>query len=208
MLQTQWGYTLSTLNSLPDLITTADFNTITANKYSTDGRVAPGIKAASQSIRDYCGWHVYPSTTCTYTGQLGITQNIRLNGTRRGWELLIQLPTTLLTAVSSVEIGGHSMPNFSFEPNGLVRVYKLGYANLSSYTPVEVTYTAGATDISSIQALVANAVSHSLSAPLGVTSETADGVSISYNRAWGTGANALTNDNVATLAPYKLQGVY
>ena len=208
MLQTQWGYTLDTLDTLPDLMTTAEFNTITANKYANDGRVVPGLKAASQSIRDYCGWHIYPSTSCTYTGQLGISQNIKLNGTRRGWELLIQLPAALLTAITSIKIGGANMPNFSFEPSGLVRVYKLGYANLSSYTPVEVTYMAGATDISAIQSLAANSVSHSLSSPLGVTSETADGVSISYDRTWGTGANALTNDNVSTLAPYKLQGTF
>ena len=67
-LATNWGYNLTgEITALPDLISTEEFATYTANKYAGDTRIASEIKAASQAIRNYCGWHIYPSEACEMT---------------------------------------------------------------------------------------------------------------------------------------------
>ena len=63
-LLTTWGYTLTDLNTLDSLLSVADFNARTANKYSSDTRLATSLASASQVVRDYVGWHLYPSTAC------------------------------------------------------------------------------------------------------------------------------------------------
>ena len=58
MVLTSWGYTLTGIDNLPDMLTAEEFNKFTARKYMTDGRVESNIKAAGMAIRNYCGWHV------------------------------------------------------------------------------------------------------------------------------------------------------
>ena len=207
-LVTNWGYNLTgEITTLPDMLTTEDFNTYTANKYSGDTRIAAEIKTASMAIRNYCGWHVYPSENCSMQERI-LYGNGRLK--RIGKDLLIQLPAKFVTAVSSVTIDGEAYTDFDFEGDGLVHVFDI--PALTRKSVVTVAYTAGvsAAFMDALKELVAHRVTHALASSNGVTSEAAGGVSVTYNANWinSARASALPDDNKEVLAPYKLQGVF
>lgn len=206
-LLTNWGYTLTDVNQLPDMLTVEEFNTFTANRYSGDVRISNEISASCSAIREYCGWHLYPSAACEL--------NIRMNDRRVAYigpDLLIQLPARYVSAVDSVAIDDVECENFSFETNGILRVYDVNYSGLKRYTPIVVTYTAGlsADAMTGIKELVAHRVTHAAASSNGITSEAAGGVSITYNANWinSARATALPDDNKEVLAPYRVQGVF
>ena len=55
---TTWGYELPDAESLADIISVEEFNTMTAGRYTGDVRISSGIAAASLALRNYCGWHL------------------------------------------------------------------------------------------------------------------------------------------------------
>ena len=205
-LLTTWGYTLTDVDELPDLLTVEEFNELTANKYATDGRVAANISAASSAVRNYCSWHVYPGLAC----ELDIALfDRRVSMTDR--EILVQLPARFVPEVTSVEIAGEPHTDFVLETNGILRIYNVRKF-VHKYTRLSVEYTAGIPDafISAVKELIAHRVTHSLASSAGVQSETAGGVSITYNANWvnSSRATALADDNKEVLAPYRIQGVF
>lgn len=203
---TTWGYTLPTLSTLQDMLTVSDFNKYTNSKYTGDQRVQPDITAASMAIRNYCGWHVYPSAPCV----METTFHDR-RVTRVGDSLLIQLPASYVTDVSSVILYDADYEAFIFEPNGIVKVYGV-HGTMKEWSKVIVEYTAGLPDglMGSIQELIAHRVTHALASSNGVQSETAGGVSITYSANWTNSARAtaLADDNKEVLAPYRIKGVF
>lgn len=205
-LLTAWGYSIANTEALANLLTVQDFNTLTANKYAGDGRIEPNIKAASQAVRNYCGWHIYPSSSCEL-----LTSFYDKRISRNGNMILVQLPATFVTAVTSVKIGGVDCQNFVLETNGILRIFGIS-EYFEPYTSFEVEYTAGLSDelVANIQELVAHRVTHALASSVGVQSETAGGVSITYSAAWTNSARstALPSDNKEVLAPYRLMGVF
>lgn len=202
---TNWGYALTDLESLPDLLSVDEFNTFTANKYAGDARIASEITAACSAIRNYCGWHISPSTSCSMSMYM-----LYGNGNAKyvGRDLMIQLPATTVTAVESVTVNGTECENFVFDGNGVVHVFDVYGVTRKSQIVVE--YTAGVEDLGVIKELIAHRVTHALAVPAGITSEAAGGVSVTYNANWAnsTRATALPDDNKEVLAPYKVQGVY
>ena len=207
-LATNWGYNLTEdLAELPGMITVDEFNTYTAAKYTGDIRIEAEIKAASLAIRSYCGWHVYPSASCSMQERL-LLGNGRAK--RVGRDLMIQLPARVVTAVSSVLIDSAEYTDFDFDENGIVHVFDAPALTRKSIVTVE--YTAGVPDafMDAIKELVAHRVTHSLASSNGITSEAAGGVSVTYNANWvnSARATALPDDNKEVLSPYKIQGVY
>lgn len=204
---TIWGYTLTEAESLTDMLTVFEYDTLTANKYQNDGRVPSNIKAASAAIRNYVGWHLFPSEECEAT---------MLMNSRRvayiGQDLLIQLPAKYVSAVSSVTIDGTAYTTFSHETNGILRIYDVDFTGLKRYSPIVIEYTAGIPDemMDGIKELVAHRVTHAAASSNGITSEAAGGVSVTYNANWinSARATALPDDNKEVLAPYRLQGVF
>lgn len=199
---TTWGYELPDAESLADIISVEEFNTMTAGRYTGDIRISSGIAAASLALRNYCGWHLTGSLSCkaTYTAT-----NRRI--IRHGFDLTIQLPTRFLSAVSSVKIGDESTNDWAFETNGLLTIYDAPICDRR--TAIEVEYTAGIPDASAIKELVAQMVTLQVAKSYGVTSEAAGGVSITYNSAWTNGSfSSVLDNNVALLAPYRLEGVF
>lgn len=205
-LLTAWGYSIADATALADLLTIQDFNTITANKYTGDSRIEPNIKAASQAVRNYCGWHIYPSSTCKLS-----TSFYDKRITRNGNMILIQLPATFVTSVTAVRIGGETYNNFVIETNGILRLFGIS-EYFEPYTTLEVEYIAGLSDalVANLQELVAHRVTHALASSAGIQSETAGGVSITYSAVWTNTARstALPSDNKEVLAPYRLMGVF
>lgn len=199
---TTWGYELPDAESLADIISVEEFNTMTAGRYTGDIRISSGIAAASLALRNYCGWHLTGSLSCkaTYTAT---NRRIICHGS----DLTIQLPTRFLSAVSSVKIGDESTNDWAFETNGLLTIYDAPICDRR--TAIKVEYTAGIPDASAIKELVAQMVTLQVAKSYGVTSEAAGGVSITYNSAWTNGSfSSVLDNNVALLAPYRLEGVF
>lgn len=205
-LLTNWGYMLTDTDELTPFLTTEEFSAFTAGKYDGDDRIAPNIKAAGNAVRNYCGWHLYPSHAC----EIKMTfYDKRVAFVEGG--ILIQLPARFVSAVESVTIAGEDYPDFALETNGLLRVFGIR-SGLRKRSEIDVVYTAGLPDglMDSIKELVAYRTIHALASSYGVTSEAAGGVSITYNASWAgnTQASALSDDSKAVLTPYRLEGVF
>lgn len=208
-LKTTWGYTITDADTLAELLSVADFNTLTANKFAGDGRISSELAAACMGLRNYCGWHVGPAQACSFSERL-LYGNGRIK--RTGADLLIQLPAAYVTGVTAVTIGGEAWTDYVVETNGLLRLFDVYDHRLTRKTEIVVTYTAGIPTalMDSIKELIAGRVSRALTMTNGVASESAGGVSVSYTQNWssGGGAGALQSTDVETLEPYKLREVF
>ena len=216
---TNWDYTIedpaggTPITEMTPMMTVSEFNTLTANKYQNDGRVTPNLKAASSAIRNYCGWHLYPSYPCSFETQL---YNKAVTMVRGG--LLIQLPAKYITGIEAIVVGEDEYTSdsedthFVIMRNGVIRVFGLDLSGMRPYTPINVYYIAGVPDalMDGIKELVAHRVTHALASSGGIQSETAGGVSITYSANWTNSARstALADDNKEVLEPYRLQGVF
>lgn len=201
-------YILTDIDELPDVLTDTEFYELTANKYTDDPRIDPGIKAVSDRIRSFCGWHVCPSEACSYTGRV-LYNDGRIK--QVGSDVIIQLPAAYVTAVSSVTIGLASFSDFSFDTNGTLHLFDVG--PLDKRTEITVLYTAGLSDADTgaIKELAAYKVRNGIISGNmgGVTSEAAGGVSITNNAAVvNSRAGGLTTVDADVLMPYKLRGVF
>lgn len=206
-LSTTWGYTLMDADELTDMLSIVEYNEFTANRYADDMRVNGNIKAACSAIRNYCGWHVYPSEECEAT----MLMNDR-RVTRVGGDLLIQLPAKYVSAVESVTIGGVEHTAISFERNGILRLYDVAFLERYRYTPIVVTYTAGIPDslMDGLKAVVADRTTNVMASSNGITSEAAGGISVTYSAVYNASARAtaLPDNSKEALEPYRLQGVF
>ena len=209
MILTNWGYSIDS-NELSDILSVADFNTMTANKYSTDGRVASTLKSVSSAVRNYVGWHLTDSYNCVIEYNLD-----DLHIVRHGADIDIRLPVGFLTGVThayfgaTLEEGVWSGTEFrtSFKSNGIVKVYDVPL-DFERYDKLVILFTAGVPSAmaDNLKAVVAQRTAHTLSAPVGVTSESAGGVSISYSANYVNGAKAtsLLTDDKEALLPYRV----
>lgn len=205
-MNTTWGYTIDA-EALTPILTPEEFATMTAGKYAGDVRIESNINAASAAVRSYCGWHIAPALGCTLTERL-LAGNGRVK--RSGPDLLIQLPATLVTEVTSVTLDGVELTDYDLAPNGILRLFDV--CRLDRKSQIVVSYTAGLSDGMSdaLKELIAGRVIHALAQPYGVQSESAGGVSITYSGSWAASASAtaLPDDNRATLEPYRVKGVF
>ena len=205
---TTWGYSMTDVDEVPGMMTLSEFNSMTAEKYLADSRVEPDIKAATAAIRNYCGWHVYPSQACELNTTLydkAVTISDRV--------LMIQLPATFVPSIELIQIGDEVIDEtYVLMPNGILRVYGLSWSRLKLWTPVVVRYTAGIPEgaADGLKELIAHRVTHALASSEGVQSETAGGVSVTYNANWinNSRATALADDNKEVLSPCRLRGVF
>lgn len=206
-LLTNWGYTLTGVDVLENMVTEAEYNEFTANKYASDSRMAPTLTAASAAVRAYCGWHVYPSLACELSTTFFDKRITEVFG-----GILIQLPATYVSAITSVTIGETPHTSYVLEPNGILRLYDVDWNGVYKHTPITVQYIAGVPDalMDGLKELIAHQTIHALAGTTGVQSETAGGVSITYNAAWvnSTRATDLSDNNKEVLAPYRLRGVF
>ena len=203
---TIWGYELTELNSIPNMLTVEEFNKYTGSQYGSDeDRITAEIAAACASIRNFVGWHLAPSAACKLSANM-----LDRRVSYAGRDVLIQLPARYVTEVSSVKIGGVECEHVASDPNGIVRVFDAG--TFERYASVEVIYTAGLSDeaLAPVKELIAHRVTHSIAVPAGITSEASGGVSVTYNANWinNSRATALAGDNKELLIPYKVQGVF
>lgn len=63
---TRWGYEVEA-TELPSILTVDEFDAMGGSELSaTTAAKTATLAAASQAIRDYCGWHVTPKLSCTF----------------------------------------------------------------------------------------------------------------------------------------------
>lgn len=201
---TNWGYELTGINTLPDLMTWEEYVTYTGRRDNRE-RVEKEISAACAAIRNFVGWHLGPSEACEMEAAF-LDRRI----TKAGKDVLIQLPARYVTDISSITINSIERDRYVLDTAGLLRV--IDVKGVERYAPVVVTYTAGLSEnlLAPIKELIANRVTHAIAVPPGITSEASGGVSVTYNANWinNSRATALAGDNKELLVPYKVQGVF
>ena len=208
-LTTNWGYSLKTCSEFPELLSTAEFNTFTANKFSGDGRIEAEIKSASAAIRNYCGWHIYPNLQCTYVERL-----LYGNGRTKivGCDMMVQLPSRFVMSVVAVKVNDVEYTDYDCDTNGILHIFDVAKLYIGRKSKIEVVFNSGvpASLVQPVKGVVANRVNHSLSSPNGIASESAGGVSISYNQSWvnSSSSSALADNDKETLDFYKIKGVF
>ena len=181
---TAWGYEV---DELPNLIDVDTFNDMTGNKHAGDSRVEYALNAASQAVRNACGWHISPSLECT--------AKLTANGHT------VKLPANQVNGITSVKVQGATITDYDWSHLGLV---------VGKFTPkldgVEIEYTAGYDEeaVPDLAMTVSGIVEGVLTVAPGVASESADGVSISYSSTASSVAASITSQQLAALAPYRL----
>lgn len=201
---TNWGYELTGIDTLPDLMTFEEYVAYTGRRDNQE-RVEKEISAACAAIRNFVGWHLGPSEACEMEAAF-LDRRI----TKAGKDVLIQLPARYVTDISSITINSIERDRYVLDTAGLLRV--IDVKGVERYAPVVVTYTAGLSEnlLAPIKELIANRVTHAIAVPPGITSEASGGVSVTYNANWinNSRATALAGDNKELLVPYKVQGVF
>ena len=186
-MRTAWGYDVS--SAIDPIISVDDFHAATNYAYQNNPRVPEALKAASQAIRNTCGWHVTPSLTCT--------------ASPAGGAAVLRLPAAYVSAISSVKENGETVDDYEWREDGLIR---RPYPWTPKWQGILVTYTAGYS-VDAVQDLVeavCSITSGVLSVSPGVSNESADGVSVSYSSSAASVANSLTSQMTSALEPYKV----
>lgn len=192
---TPWGYAID--GAIPDIITVAEFNQLTANRFAADPMLSTTISAASAAIRDYCGWHVAPAATCI-AGCYG--------GSR-----LLHLPFRAVSSITKIEENGVELDpsTYALDPRGLGEIARKGgffWCGLG-WNTITVTAVAGydLTAVPMLTQAVVQLVSSAMAGPLGVKEEHAGQVGITYANAGG--GVTMTSAVCACLAPYRVEEV-
>jgi len=190
-MRTAWGYDT---DQLEPLLSTEDFIGMTGGAHSGNSdRVRTSLEAASQAIRNYCGWHISPSLEC---------KAYPIGGGK-----IIKLPASYVSGISSVIENGKELSSGQYEwrYDGLLR--RACFKNwFGGWNGIEIAYTAGY-DIDAVPDLAeaVKAITESvLAVAAGVISESADGVSVSYSSNASSIAAALTPSYKAALEIYKV----
>lgn len=211
---TTWGYSLTGSTPLPDLITEAEFNALTSSRYAGDTRLAPNIAAASNAIRNYCGWHIAPNLECE------MVYNMRdLRDSFVGSDLLIQLPSVFVTGIKSILLDAHLeegewsgtvTTDYDLDQSGLLRIYDVGCFDRRAKIRIVFDSGLSADQISAVKELTANRVVHAVVSSNGITSEAAGGVSVTYASSWAsdTSSSGLMDNNKEMLESYRVKGVF
>lgn len=189
-MRTAWGYDVE--ESLEPIISVAEFHDMTGLGFSQNPRAEAAIIAASQVVRNYCGWHITPSVDCT--------------AYPAGGTPVLRLPAGYVSAISKVSENGIEIDSTEYEwkRSGLIRRKCRPWSD--SWDGIEVDYTAGYSPdaVPDLAEAVCSIASGILSVAPGVIQESADGVSISYSSSASSIAAALTSQQKSALDPYRV----
>lgn len=155
---------------------------------------ADPVEAATQAIRDYCGWHVAPVQEHTLT----------LDGS--GTDTLL-LPSRLVVDVTKVFVQGEELPESAYEWSAIGALRRLDGEWPGAYRSVEITLEHGVSDISVLGDIVQAVASRIKADPTGMVVRQGAGTqSISFGGriAQGAGGHGLLNTEKALLEPYRL----
>lgn len=189
-MRTAWGYDVN--GTLDPILSVADFAAMTGMQ--TSDRMESALNAASQAIRNYCGWHITPSMKCTANPS--------------GGEVVAKLPAGYVSSIESVTENGTALAatDYQWRKDGLLK-HEPPCRWCDAWGGIEVVYNAGyeADAVPDLIEAVCAIASGVLAVAPGVSSESADGVSISYSASAASVAAALTSQQRNALEPYKLR---
>jgi len=151
---------------------------------------ADPVEAATQAIRDYCGWHVAPVKEDTLT----------LDGT--GTDTIL-LPSRLVVDVTRVQVRGEELPASSYEWSTIGALRRLNGVWPNSYRSIEVTLKHGFTDMSVLADVVQSISERVRLDPTGAVSTQRAGTQQVGFFAGQTGGGLLESEK-DRLSPYKL----
>lgn len=189
-MRTAWGYDVERLEPL---FSVEEFNEMTGDAYAGNERIESALAAASQAIRNYCGWHICPSLSCvTYP---------------MGGGKVIKLPASYVSSITSVTESDKILTEGQYEwrESGLLR--RTCFRNWPNrWNSIRVEYEAGfnVDAVPDLKEAIRAITEGVLAVSAGVTSESADGVSISYSSNASSIAAALTQSYKNTLEIYKV----
>lgn len=153
------------------------------------GKADP-VEAATQTIRDYCGWHVAPVQEDTLT----------LDGT--GTDTIL-LPSRLVVDVTSVKIRGEELPEASYEWSTIGALRRLNGVWPNAYRSVEVTMEHGFTNMSVLADVVQSIAARVRMDPTGAVSLQRAGTQhVGFFK--GQAGGGLMESEKERLAPYVL----
>lgn len=189
-MMTPWGYEAE---DIPPIITPERFHALTNMAYRDNPRMESALLAASQAVRNYCGWHICPAVECTAHPD--------------GGGKVLRLPAGYVSEITKVTEDGEELSEGQYEwrRDGLLR-----RAQFKRWSPrwdgIEVKYTAGyeADMVPDLAEAVCAITAGVLSVSAGVISESADGVSISYSQSASSIAAGLTAQQKSALEAYKV----
>lgn len=140
------------------------------------------LKAATQAIRNACGWHIAKVETLTFERVGPFAEHV--------W-----LPAMEISAVGAATVDGTLLVVDSIEFDKMT-----GWTNICGRRR-SVTYTSGYAQVpADLLLLTLELAAGALGSPLGVSREQAGGVSLTYTRSSG----ALQPDDHDRLAAYKI----
>lgn len=147
-------------------------------------------QAATQAIRDYCGWHVAPV----------ITDTITLDGT--GTDTVL-LPSRRVVDVQSVKLNGTPLEATTFEwsADGLLRRRHGSWPE--RYRSLEVTLEHGFEDMTALADIVASIMARIKIDPTGALANQRAGTQ-SVGFVPGAAGGGLMTSEKERLAPYRL----
>lgn len=154
----------------------------------------PPEDAATQAIRDYCGWHVAPV----------VTETLTLDGTGTGTLLL---PSRRVVDVTSVKVDGVELEDTAYEwsADGLLRRRRGRWPG--RYRSLVVDLEHGFNDTSVLSTVVASIVARIRMDPSGMLASQSAGtqrVAFGGRQSSGGGGVGLLGTEKELLAPYKL----
>ena len=191
-MRTAWGYEVD--EKLEPIITVETFNARTNNAFADSKRVEAALKAASQAIRNCCGWHICPSLKCKAHPE--------------GGGILTNLQAAYVSEVMSVKEDGRELEagtEYEWREDGLLkRSDPERWAE--KWGGIEVSYMAGFDPeaVPDLAEAVCAITSGVLSVSSGVTSESADGVTVSYSSSASSIAASRTSQQRSALEPYRV----
>lgn len=187
-MRTVWGYDVS--ESIDPIVSESDFHKMTGNAYSGNQRVGAALAAASQAIRNYCGWHISPSIDCT--------------AYPAGGTFVMCLPAGYVSAIDTITEDDVVITDYEWKKTGLIRRTDRRWSY--SWDGIEVQYTAGYDEdaVPDLVEAVVSIASGVLAVSAGVVQESADGVSITYSTNATSVATALTSNYKSALEPYRV----
>ncbi len=189
-MRTPWGYEADILEPI---ISIERFHAITGQAYADNPRIMTALYAASQAIRNYCGWHITPCTRCTAYPD--------------GGGVVARIPAGYVCKILRITEDGRELSEKEYEwrRDGLIRkAYPHKWSK--KWDGIEVEYMAGY-DVDAVPDLaeaVCAITAGVLSVSAGVISESADGVSVSYSQSASSIAAGLTAAQKSALEAYKV----
>lgn len=199
-MRTAWGYDIDLQGdqTICPLVSMDDFNERTNIAYINNPRAEAAVIAASQAIRNYCGWHISPSMRCI--------------AHPTGGSNVLRLPAGYVSSIEEIHEDGEHIPHCTYEwrRDGLIRKIWPRRRWTNRWDGIDVWYRAGydpqaVPDLAEAVCAIAAGV---LAVTAGVTSESADGVSISYAASASSIAAGLTSQQKTALEAYKVVNSY